>query len=706
MKRLLLFILLGGTVLGATYTIAPSGGDYTTFAAFAAAHTLTSDDVVVFQAATVGGSATFDERCVLNGSGTSGHTVVIRKRFGDTVIIRGISGTTRSYINVIGLEFTQPTTAYTYSCITLAGGSNWLIEDNYFHDTNKGAIEMADSPAATSNNNIIRHNHYSNIGGTGGGAGQGGTVNQIRGDHNLAEYNTIDTSLDRFTLIGTANDIRNNYYSGTDTALYPSSSPYPFHTDGIQPYNTGPGTTQLIYERNWDQDNRDTIGGAVNNPNGHGMILQNSTTSSDWAIIRFDTVIRAADSGMLFKVWNNVYNYNLTMVNIGIDRTNLLNSAVQFQASTQDAFAFFNNTWDYMPHMLSSNGIVSNNNQPTNFASGTQHAYNSGTQGVLNAATATANLGYVDPLFTDGTGASGHDNYTLTSGSPLKAAGSKIATASGAGVASTSLTVPVSTIKSFFDGWGIADADYIKIGSGAYVQIAAGGVNTSTGVITLSSARTWLNGDAVIVKGMEDIGALPYAYAATPTVTNTTSTASPTALTATTTTAEAVRKVEFLINGLPIGTVNYDGTGTFSYANTPSGAGTLEARAYNYWASQTPTVSSYLLINQDPSALTATAVSPAQINLAWTDGSSGADGFSIERSANGSTGWTEIATTSAAVVTYQNIGLSAATAYYYRVRAVSGGVYSGYSSNANATTPGSTPFAPSLRKPASLGAGF
>lgn len=93
-----------------------------------------------------------------------------------------------------------------------------------------------------------------------------------------------------------------------------------------------------------------------------------------------------------------------------------------------------------------------------------------------------------------------------------------------------------------------------------------------------------------------------------------------------------------------------------------------------------------------PSSLTATAVSASQINLAWTDNSSDETGFEVERSANGSTGWTNITTTAANATSYSNTGLSASTAYYYRVRAVNSYGNSSYTTTANDTTSASGVF--------------
>ena len=89
-----------------------------------------------------------------------------------------------------------------------------------------------------------------------------------------------------------------------------------------------------------------------------------------------------------------------------------------------------------------------------------------------------------------------------------------------------------------------------------------------------------------------------------------------------------------------------------------------------------------------PSNLTATAVSKSQINLAWTDNATDEDGFKIERCKGSScTNFAQIATVGPNVTTYANTGLTANTAYRYRVRAYNAGGTSAYSNIASATTP-------------------
>lgn len=89
-----------------------------------------------------------------------------------------------------------------------------------------------------------------------------------------------------------------------------------------------------------------------------------------------------------------------------------------------------------------------------------------------------------------------------------------------------------------------------------------------------------------------------------------------------------------------------------------------------------------------PTLLSATSTVGLQINLAWQDNSNNETSFKIERSPDGSTGWTQIDTTATNITTYANIGLASATQYCYRVRASNGIGDSAPSNVSCATTPG------------------
>jgi phosphodiesterase/alkaline phosphatase D-like protein len=98
-----------------------------------------------------------------------------------------------------------------------------------------------------------------------------------------------------------------------------------------------------------------------------------------------------------------------------------------------------------------------------------------------------------------------------------------------------------------------------------------------------------------------------------------------------------------------------------------------------------------------PTNLIATPVSATRINLAWTDNSTGATGFKIERKKLGGA-WAQVATVGTDNHTYSNTtGLTANTQYFYRVRAYLGTTLNtGYSNEDDATTLPLPPAAPTL----------
>lgn len=96
-----------------------------------------------------------------------------------------------------------------------------------------------------------------------------------------------------------------------------------------------------------------------------------------------------------------------------------------------------------------------------------------------------------------------------------------------------------------------------------------------------------------------------------------------------------------------------------------------------------------------PTGLTATAISANRIDLAWNDVPSETT-YGVERSANGSTGWAEIASVNQNQQTYSDTTVGAQQTYFYRVRAVNSGGSSPYSNTASATTPPTPPAPPVL----------
>jgi len=93
-----------------------------------------------------------------------------------------------------------------------------------------------------------------------------------------------------------------------------------------------------------------------------------------------------------------------------------------------------------------------------------------------------------------------------------------------------------------------------------------------------------------------------------------------------------------------------------------------------------------------PSNLSATAISPGQIDLAWTNNSSNAELFDIERCvgdalACGDAGFVQIAWAAGTATTFHDTGLPSGATYTYRIRTYVGGRYSDPSNVATATTP-------------------
>ena len=96
-----------------------------------------------------------------------------------------------------------------------------------------------------------------------------------------------------------------------------------------------------------------------------------------------------------------------------------------------------------------------------------------------------------------------------------------------------------------------------------------------------------------------------------------------------------------------------------------------------------------------PSGLSATAVSPSQIDLTWTDNANNETGFTIQRSTSPAfAGVTTITQNVVNLVAYSNTGRAQNTTYYYRVRAFNADGFSTWSNTASATTPPAVPAVP------------
>lgn len=101
-----------------------------------------------------------------------------------------------------------------------------------------------------------------------------------------------------------------------------------------------------------------------------------------------------------------------------------------------------------------------------------------------------------------------------------------------------------------------------------------------------------------------------------------------------------------------------------------------------------------------PSNLTATTVSPNEINLNWKDNSTTENGFYIYRKITGNYARVAIMETNA--TSYNDTGLSPETTYWYKVTAYNDGGESGSSNEVSVTTPPGS--LPPLEAPSNLSA--
>jgi hypothetical protein len=120
------------------------------------------------------------------------------------------------------------------------------------------------------------------------------------------------------------------------------------------------------------------------------------------------------------------------------------------------------------------------------------------------------------------------------------------------------------------------------------------------------------------------------------------------------------------------------GTGTYSATSNTSGA---SAAAVNLIRLRE--------VTSTPTGLAASSISESRIDVSWNS-VSGATSYTLERSLDGSTGWSTVYSGSTA--SYSDTGLASATQYFYRVSATSSLGVSSPSGNVSTATFVSIPF--------------
>ncbi|MGH7462444.1 MAG: fibronectin type III domain-containing protein, partial [Longimicrobiales bacterium] len=125
-----------------------------------------------------------------------------------------------------------------------------------------------------------------------------------------------------------------------------------------------------------------------------------------------------------------------------------------------------------------------------------------------------------------------------------------------------------------------------------------------------------------------------------------------------------------------------------TYNNTGLSSATLygyRVRACNTTGCSTPTAEANATsLPIPPAGLTPTTASTTQINLSWTTSAGTVTNYRVERSATSGTGFAEIGTVTGTA--YQSTGLTAATPYFYQLRACNAGGCSAYTPQSTAVT--------------------
>lgn len=412
----------------------------------------------------------------------------------------------------------------------------------------------------TANGNRVTYNRITRAQGIVGDQ-RGEVPVQMNANNNLFEYNFVDKSGDFFVANSSSRSIvRNNSWGPSsllDTPDYPD--PEGHHLDYFQwsPVNT---MENFFYENNY----------GINNlvPHGHGILIQNNHSTgyyqARYVVVRGSLFAQMSGGAIGFNPFRDAYVYHNSVIEVA-----------QFGAGNNPVGATTRANNDDLAYIACENIHIFNNiiqggggTFPYYYqtASGSIPDSSGGRYADYNSwfdtgspQVAEANGHAADAVLAGGGSAA---PYYLSGSSPVLANAGPVTTATTSGSSSTSLTVANS--KRFHDGLdGLAEGDWIVIGSGAPVQITA--INYATDGVTLSAARTWSLGDPVYWAtpngaAIRHRGAFSaQSHTITPTLTE-----SPSGTWTVTTTGAPVRKVIICVDYVPRAEIYAPGPYTLS----------------------------------------------------------------------------------------------------------------------------------------------
>ena len=474
-KALLLLLLAAPVVRAANYTVkAGGGGTYTTVQACATA-AVAGDTCTIY-------AGTYSETVTPANNGSAGNVITFNTNPGDTVTVTEwslssgstyliIEGTLSNPMEVpSGITWADHITHDIFEYISTTGGGCW------------GGSGWYSSSTPTSYNQFL-NSTINGCGGTPAGPGI-----ELEGDHNLFDGITCSYAQACITYSGEFNVIRNSTFGPTSAAVLSGQHSQPIENSVSCPNDIPGGSQHTLIEENTSAQWR---GG-----NSHALLLMTDSSptfgcGSTQNIIRFNAGMESGSYSIQSQDSNQNYYYNNSWSNTQLDNGAKDHEDFTLDPSSPNVRAI-NNIFSNMTNVSSTSWCIYADATPVE---GHNLCYNLGGPGTWNGPTTASSNTYSgtdifnsDPLYTNGA-----TDLHLQGGSPALNAGGSLTTAVGSGSTSTALTVADAGFFSW--GFGIVNADWIRIGASTAVQISS--INYSTNVITLASPASWSNNDPV-----------------------------------------------------------------------------------------------------------------------------------------------------------------------------------------------------------------
>lgn len=443
-----------------------------------------------------GSTTIWEEVLGAKSSGATNNPIIYK--FESGAQWRGVTATNVNFIRVLGqgntnkIDIVNTNTAfandgvYLESChywefidLTMVGMRGEGIQARYSAPSHQGLIRGC----------YIRYTAQAND----GHMEDGGPAVSIRGTNWVVEYNDISRTSDGVAMYGSYNVVRNNFMHDTADSYWSGSAQVP-HVDffGEQsPDNADIPPQHNIIECNYGESNLVA--------NGHGLLNKMTQSATNWdTIYRQNILNKYASYGIVSETNAYFHHYNNTHA---VDLTGGANeAAISIQGPANNSHTeSFNNIF-YLCNEAGAR-IYYSGYAPSDFAPN-YDLLESNTGIVFGISEANGVPGNV--LFNN---YAIHD-LTLQTASPARGMARGQTTASGSGSGSTALTLANGLLfrGGYPNGHPYVKGDLIKVGSNVAQRISALSGNS----VTLTTAITWSNGDAVFLDGTTDNGAIPY----------------------------------------------------------------------------------------------------------------------------------------------------------------------------------------------------